>query len=73
MIERCLVSSVRWIREDHIANGLERTLVHLWNFELVLETFTQYRFLIEDDQLVETFPGTCGDIEVPTLHSGISA
>ena len=69
MFKRCLVSSVRRIREDHIADWLERTLVHLWNFELVLETFTQYIFLFEDDQLVESFPGTCGDIEVATLHS----
>ena len=73
MFECRLVPLVLRIGEDHIADGLERTLVHLWNFELVLETFTQHIFFVEDYQLVESFPGTCGHIEVPTLHSSISA
>jgi hypothetical protein len=73
MFERCLVSLVLRVREDHIANGRERTFMHLWNFELALETFIQYVSLVEDDQLVEAFPGTCSDIKMPTLHSGILA
>ena len=73
MSECRLVSLVLRIGEDHIADGLERTPVHLWNFELAFEAFAQYISFVEDYQLVESFPGTCGHIEVPTLHSKVSA